>query len=233
MSGTKQILVVDDEKEITDLLELYLNNDGYCVHKFYSAQGVLECIQKNHIDLALLDVMLPDTDGFSLCREIRKKWFFPILMLTAKIENEDKITGMTLGADDYITKPFHPLEVMARIKAQLRRAETYNQALEPKKTDVYNIRGLEISANDHKCSLYGEEIFFTPIEFSIVLYLCRHLGQVIPTELLFEEVWKEKYFDSNNTVMAHIARIREKLHEDARKPKFIKTVWGIGYKMEE
>lgn len=238
MNHSKQILVVDDEREITDLLEVYLLHEGYTVHKFYSAAGVTECIRQNPIDLAVLDVMLPDTDGFALCREIRKEWYFPIIMLTAKVENEDKITGITLGADDYITKPFHPTEVIARIKAQLRRAETYNQALgsregKRKDTEYYNIRGLEIDAADHTCRLYDEEISLTPIEFSIVLYLCRHMGQVIPTEELFEQVWGEKYFDSNNTVMAHIARLRDKLHENARKPKFIKTIWGVGYKMEE
>lgn len=128
-NGTKHILIIDDEQEITDLLEIYLTNEGYCVHKFYTAKGILEYLEKERIDLAILDIMLPDTDGFTLCKSIRKKWFFPIIMLTAKIQSSDKITGITFGADDSITKPFHPLEVLARVKAQLRRSEVYNHSM--------------------------------------------------------------------------------------------------------
>ncbi|MBP3703316.1 MAG: VanR-ABDEGLN family response regulator transcription factor [Lachnospiraceae bacterium] len=232
--GKKKILIVDDEKEITDLLEVYLINEGYQVLKFYRAEGVLSCIREG-IDLAILDVMLPDMDGFTLCKEIRKEWFFPIIMLTAKVEDMDKITGLTMGADDYITKPFNPLELVARVRGQLRRVEAYNPSMETGgviEGTYYNIRGLELFAKEHRCLLYGEEIALTPIEFSILLYLCHNIDKVVSSEELFEAVWKEKYFNSNNTVMAHIARIREKLHENARNPKFIKTVWGIGYKME-
>jgi two-component system response regulator VanR len=230
----QNILVVDDEEEITDLLEVYLTNEGYHVHKFYSGAGVLECISEKQIDLALLDVMLPDIDGFTLCRRIREAWYFPIIMLTAKVEDQDKIAGMTMGADDYITKPFNPLEVVARVKAQLRRAQTYNFSMgRQEEEEYYNVRGMEINVSDHTCILFGEEIPITPLEFSILLYLCRRMGQVVSSEELFEKVWGEKYLDNNNTVMAHIARIREKLHENARKPKFIKTVWGVGYKIEK
>lgn len=239
MSGNqKNILIVDDEQEITDLLEVYLKNEGYQVFKFYSGEGVMECMEQNEIHLAMLDVMLPDTDGFTLCRKIREKWFFPIIMLTAKIEETDKITGITLGADDYITKPFNPLEVLARVKGQLRRAEIYNVAMggkeEPEEEpSIFRVRGMEINENNHICSLYGEELALTPIEFSILLYLCKHMGEVVSSEELFENVWGEKYMDNNNTVFAHVARIREKMHEEARKPKFIKTVWGVGYKIEK
>ena len=230
----QNILVVDDEEEITDLLEVYLTNEGYHVHKFYSGAGVLECISEKQIDLALLDVMLPDIDGFTLCRRIREAWYFPIIMLTAKVEDQDKIAGMTMGADDYITKPFNPLEVVARVKAQLRRAQTYNFSMgRQEEEEYYNVRGMEINVSDHTCILFGEEIPITPLEFSILLYLCRRMGQGVSSEELFEKVWGEKYLDNNNTVMAHIARIREKLHENARKPKFIKTVWGVGYKIEK
>lgn len=236
MNGKKHILVVDDEREITDLLEVYLVSEGYQVYKFYSAEGVLDCIRKNPVDLALLDVMLPDTDGFELCRAIRREWFFPIIMLTAKIDSSDKITGITMGADDYITKPFQPLELLARVKGQLRRADTYNQSLggqREKSADIFQVRGLEVNAREHNCHLYDEEIPLTPMEFGILLYLCRHIGEAVSTEELFEQVWGEKYMDSNNTVMTHVARIREKLHENARNPKWIKTVWGFGYRMEE
>lgn len=228
----KTILIVDDEREITDLLEVYLSNDGYRVLKFYSAEGVLECIERECVDLAVLDIMLPGVDGFTLCRQIRKHWYFPIIMLTAKIDSSDKINGITMGADDYITKPFQPLEVLARIKAQLRRAEVYNRSIGKAEDETYRVRGLEINAAEHTCHRYGEAVSLTPMEFEIVLYLCRHMDQAVTTEELFEQVWGEKYLNCNNTVMTHVARIREKLHENARKPKWIKTVWGIGYKIE-
>ncbi len=228
----KKILVVEDEKEISDLLKLYLGNEGYEVFSFSSSDGVLDFICENTIDLAVLDVMLHGDDGFTLLREIRKKWFFPVIMLTAKIEEADKIHGITLGADDYITKPFHALEVVARVKAQLRRAGAYNTSLS-KEEEYYNIRGLEIFPDRHKVLLYGENIELTPMEFSILLYLCQHINHAVTSEELFEQVWGEKYLGNNNTVFAHIAKLREKLHENARKPKFIKTVWGVGYRMEE
>lgn len=156
-------------------------------------------------------------------------------MLTAKVEDIDKIMGLTIGADDYITKPFNPLEVVARVKTQLRRYMRYNDVSEHKtKTiDEYDIKGLIINKETHKCSLFGKEILLTPIEFSILWYLCQHQGKVVPSEELFEAIWEEKYLDNNNTVMSHIGRIREKLHEPSRNPKFIKTVWGVGYTIEK
>jgi two-component system response regulator VanR len=157
-------------------------------------------------------------------------------MLTAKIDDIDKITGLTIGADDYITKPFNPLEVLARVKTQLRRYRKYNGQnqlpAEQIETVEYDIRGLVINKATHTCTLYAEELTLTPIEFSILWHLCEHQGQVVSSEQLFEEVWGEKFLNNNNTVMAHIGRLREKLHEPARKPKFIKTVWGVGYKVE-
>lgn len=228
----KKILVVDDEKEITDLLEVYLASEGFQIFKFYEAKGVLSCIEKNGIDLALLDVMLPDLDGFSLCQQIREQWFFPIIMLTAKVQDIDKITGLNMGADDYITKPFNPLEVVARVKGQLRRAQKYNPSMVGQEEEYYEVRGLELSAENHTCFLYGEPVDLPPLEFSILLYLCRNMDKVVSSEELFEAVWGEKYLNSNNTIMAHIAKLREKLHENARAPKFVKTVWGVGYKLE-
>lgn len=229
----EHILIVDDEKEIADLIEVYLTNDGYTVHKFYNGMDALRCIENQHIDLAILDVMLPDIDGFHICKKIREQYFYPVIMLTAKVEDADKIMGLTIGADDYITKPFNPLEVVARVKTQLRRYVRYNNAAGEQKVVVeYDIRGLVINQNTHKCSLYGKEIVLTPIEFSILWYLCENKGKVISSEELFENVWKEKFLDNNNTVMAHIGRLREKLGEPAKKPKFIKTVWGVGYTIE-
>ena len=229
-----EILVVDDETAIADLVEVYLKNEGCTVHKFYNGTDALDCVRRQHLDLAILDVMLPDVDGFTLCQRIREAGhLFPILMLTAKVEDMDKIMGLTLGADDYITKPFNPLELAARVKTQLRRYTRYNTGeTPPQKVTEYDFRGLQISRATHKCVLFGEELALTPLEFSILWYLCERRGNVVSSEELFEAVWGEKYMDSNNTVMSHIARLREKMHEPSRKPKFIKTVWGVGYTIE-
>ena len=228
------ILVVDDEAAIADLVEICLKNEGYAVHKFYTGKEALSCVESTHLDLAILDVMLPDVDGFTLCQKIREDHLFPILMLTAKVEDMDKIMGLTLGADDYLTKPFNPLELVARVKTQLRRYTRYNPSApaEGGEPQEYDFRGLQISKVNHKCVLFGEELSLTPLEFSILWYLCQHRGQVVSSEALFEAVWGERYFESNNTVMSHIARLREKMHEPSRKPKFIKTVWGVGYTIE-
>ncbi len=233
---SEKILVVDDEKEIADLIEVYLKNDGYTVYKFYNGTDALKCVGNTEIDLAILDVMLPDVDGFHICQRIREHYFYPIIMLTAKVEDTDKIMGLTIGADDYITKPFNPLEVIARVKTQLRRYVRYNNAANGKEEDVliteYDVNGLIINKNSHKCTLFGKDITLTPIEFSILWYLCEYRGKVIPSEELFEKVWGEKFLDNNNTVMAHIGRLREKLKEPAKHPRFIKTVWGVGYTIE-
>ncbi len=226
----ENILIADDEKEIADLVELYLKAENYNVYKFYNGSDAFECIKSGGIDLALIDVMMPDIDGFSLLGKIRDKYLFPVIMLTARVEDVDKITGLTLGADDYITKPFNPLEVVARVKTQLRRCNRYDKA--GVSENEADIRGLYISKEGHKCTLNGREIQLTPIEFSILWYLCSRQGRVVSSEELFEAVWGEKYLDSNNTVMAHIARLREKLGEPARKPRYIKTVWGVGYTVE-
>lgn len=229
----ENILVVDDEKEIADLLEVYLTGEGYKVFKFYNPLEALLCTRKEQISLAVLDVMMPDMDGFTLLQKIRESYFFPVIMLTAKIEDSDKITGLDLGADDYITKPFNPLEVVARVKTQLRRFTKYNtEGSKAAEIDELDIRGLYISKISHKCIMNGREILLTPLEFDILWYLCGKKGKVVSSEELFEAVWKEKYLDSNNTVMAHIARLREKLGEPARNPKYIKTVWGVGYTVE-
>ena len=231
----EKIMIVDDEAAIADLVEVYLKNEGYEVYKFYSALDAFACADREELSLAILDVMMPEIDGFALCRHIRENHFYPIIMLTAKIEDMDKITGLTLGADDYITKPFNPLELVARVKTQLRRYTRYNNGadiIKNKLDDEFDIRGLHIEKESHLCMLNGREISLTPIEFSILWYLCERHGKVVPSEELFEAVWGEKYLDNNNTVMAHIARLREKLNEPARKPKFVKTVWGVGYKVE-
>ena len=232
--ASETVLIVDDEKEIADLLALYLKNEGFDIRKYYDPQEALDCVRNGTVSLAILDVMMPGMDGFTLLSKIREKYYFPVIMLTAKDTDIDKIQGLTLGADDYITKPFNPLEVVARVKTQLRRYKQYNTggqaAGEP---EEYEIRGLYICELSHKCTLDGKELSLTPFEFSILWYLCKRRGQVVSSEDLFEAVWGKKFLESsNNTVMAHIARLREKMHEPSRKTKYIKTVWGVGYTID-
>ena len=228
------ILGLDDEAEIADLVELFLKNEGYNVYKFYSSSEAIKCINSTPLDLALLDVMLPDTDGFTILRKIREEGFrFPVIMLTAKVEDNDKIIGLSLGADDYITKPFNPLEMVSRVKAQLRRYTFYNGAETLENKEIFDSAGLIVNHQTHVCTLYEKEIALTPTEFNILWLLCKNADKVVSTEEIFEKIWNEKYLDSNNTVMVHIRRIREKLNEPSRNPKFIKTVWGVGYKIEK
>ena len=230
----EKILVVDDEQAIADLIEVYLKNENFEVFKFYNGQDALRCIDTVPIDLAVLDVMLPDVSGFSLCQQIREKHIFPVIMLTAKDEEIDKITGLTLGADDYITKPFRPLELVARVKAQLRRFRKYN-SLEPVQEEQILVHsGLVLNKEKHECLLNEKPLSLTPIEFSILWVLVSNKGRVVSSEDLFREVWGDKYFSSSsNTVMVHIRHLREKMQDSAERPKYIKTVWGVGYKIEE
>lgn len=228
------ILVVDDEKEIADLVELFLKNEGFTVYKLYDSKSAVDCIFSKQIDLALFDVMIDETDGFSILRKIREQNLnFPVIMLTAKVEDSDKILGLSLGADDYITKPFNPLEMVSRVKAQLRRFTLYNGNGRQENSKIYDGGGLIVNHETHECTLYERAVNLSPTEFNILWLLCQNAGKVVSTEDIFEKVWGEKYLDSNNTVMVHIRRIREKLNEPPRNPKFIKTVWGVGYKIEK
>ncbi|MCH1626724.1 VanR-ABDEGLN family response regulator transcription factor [Fredinandcohnia quinoae] len=227
------ILVVDDEKEIADLVELYLKNENYHVHKYYKAEDALTCIAEEKLDLAILDIMMPEIDGFELCRTIRETYHFPVIMLSAKGEEIDKITGLTLGADDYITKPFRPLELVARVKAQLRRFKTYNQQESEQNQTFLAFSGLVLDQNTRKCMLNEQSISLTPTEFSILWYLCVNRGRVVSSEEIFQAVWGEKYLNNNNTVMVHIRHLREKMNDSTEKPKYIKTVWGVGYTIEK
>lgn len=225
------ILVLDDEREIADLVELYLKAENFRVFKFYNSADALRCLSEQKIDLAVLDVMLPDISGFELCALIRESHTFPILMLSARVGDIDKITGLTVGADDYITKPFHPAELIARVKAQLRRVTKYDNTSPPDE-NILDFSGLVIKKDTHECSLYGKTLDLTPIEFSILWMLCENRGKVMSAEEIYQNVWHEEYLDSNNTIMVHIRRLREKMNDSAKKPKFIKTVWGVGYKID-
>ena len=225
------ILVVDDEKEIADVIALYLQSDQYT---FYTGEEALECMKTTKIDLAILDVMLPGIDGFEILKKIRERYTFPVIMLTAKTEYIDKITGLTLGADDYILKPFNPLELIARVKAQLRRYTQYNEGTRIDSGDIIDFAGLQLNRESHECVYNEKQLTLTPIEFDLLWMLCENRGKVISSEELFENVWKEKYYkNSNNTVMVHIRHLREKMSGPTGKSDFIKTVWGVGYKVEE
>jgi len=229
----EKVLVVDDEREIADLVDLYLQNENYTVYKFYTAQEAIDCIEKTEFDLAILDIMMPGIDGLSICRKIRENHNYPVIMLTAKDAEMEKITGLTLGADDYITKPFRPLELVARVKAQLRRYKKYNAASTQKEGVIIH-SGLVINMNTHECLLNEKPLHLTPTEFSILRILCERNGEVISSEQLFHEIWKDEYYNkSNNTIAIHIRNLREKMSDIADASKYIKTVWGVGYRIEK
>ena len=230
----EQILIVDDEAEIADLIELYLKNENYAVHKFYTAREALACVETEQLDLAILDIMLPDMSGFDLCRRIREKHTYPVIMLTAKDGEMDKITGLTLGADDYITKPFRPLEMVARVKAQLRRYKKYNPAHAAEEADeIMEHAGLVLNTKTHECLLDEKPLALTPTEFSLLRILLENKGNVVSAEELFHQIWKDEYYTkNNNTITVHIRHLREKLRDSVDHPRFIKTLWGVGYKIE-
>lgn len=226
------ILIVDDEKEIADLVALYLENEGFRVVKCYDGEEALRHIREEKFDLAILDIMLPGVSGLEICRRIREKYTYPVIMLTAKGEETDKITGLTLGADDYMTKPFLPLELVARVKAQLRRYKRYNTA-EEKDEEVLAVSGLVLNVRTHQCLLNERQLNLTPTEFSILRILCQRKGQVVSAEELFHLIWEDEYYTkNNNTITVHIRHLREKMGDSFEKPKYIKTVWGCGYKIE-
>lgn len=229
----EKILVVDDERDIADLIEVYLQNENYTVFKYYSAEEALRCIEIQEIDLAILDIMLPGTDGFSLCKKIRESYIYPVIMLTAKDAEVDKITGLTLGADDYVTKPFKPLELMARVRAQLRRYKRFSATESAPLSDpLLKYEKLELDTASYECRLSGELIALTPTEFAILRVLLENLGMVVSVENLFKTIWKDEYYSKNSsTITVHIRHIREKLRDTGEKPLYIKTVWGVGYKI--
>ncbi|MCL2081776.1 MAG: response regulator transcription factor [Oscillospiraceae bacterium] len=237
------IMLVDDEVEILELIEAYLMGD-HTVFKYDNPLDALAALNEGQdndvsasggslVDLAILDIMMPGMDGFALCRKIRERHTFPIIMLTAKDGDYDKIGGLTLGADDYMVKPFNPLELLARVNAQLRRARILYETDNTKDNLVLEIRGLRVDSQAHTCSLYGKEVILTPTEFSILLLLCKNKGRVISSERIFEAVWGEDYYDGNNTVMVHIQKLRKKLGDTKKRKDYIQTVWGVGYKIEE
>ena len=226
------ILVCDDDRAIVDAIEIYLSQEGYTVVKAYDGLDALKKLQENEIQLVLMDVMMPGMDGIRTTMKIRETSSVPIIFLSAKSEDVDKILGLNSGADDYITKPFNPLELMARVKSQLRRYRELNPSKPHERQEVISLKHLEINKVTHQVVCYGESIKLTPIEFDILYLLASNPGRVFGTDEIFERVWHEKFYEANNTVMVHIRRLRGKMKDDTREDKIITTVWGVGYKIE-
>ncbi|MDO5563748.1 MAG: response regulator transcription factor [Eubacteriales bacterium] len=231
----KDILVVDDEKEIAELIEIHLLSHDFRVFKAEDGFKALTIIKEKQIDLVLLDVMMPKMGGIETCKKIREISNIPIIMVTAKVSEQDKITGLSIGADDYVTKPINPLELIARVKAQLRRFNELNPLKgesAPKETRI-EMRNFVIDKSSHKFVIDGIDIKLTPIEFNIIYLLASNAGKVFSTDEIFENVWTEKAYDATNTVMVHIRRLRNKLREEGNFDQIITTVWGVGYKIEK
>lgn len=228
------ILVVDDDKEIAELVEIHLVGDGYRVFKANNAMEGFEILESQNIKLVILDIMMPGIDGLTMCKKIREKLTIPIIMLSAKSTDLDKIIGLSTGADDYVIKPFNPLELTARVKSQLRRFTMFNpNSTDDKNDNEINVTHLYINRDTHVVIAYDREIRLTPIEFDILYLLASNAGRVFSTDEIFERVWNEKMYEANNTVMVHIRRLREKIEVDNRNAEIIKTVWGVGYKIEK
>lgn len=229
--SNEKILVVDDEKDIRDIVGIYLESNGYTTIKAENGKEALKLLEKENIDLALLDIMLPDTDGISLCLKIRANKNIPIIMLSAKDQEMDIVMGLTSGADDYIAKPFNPVELLARVRAQLRRFNELNP--DQLNGQILKYQNLKLDLDIHKLTKNNEDIRLTPTEFKILNLLWRNKGIVFSTEKIYQRVWQEQDFEIDNTVMVHIRNLRDKIEDDNKKPLFIQTVWGVGYKFGE
>lgn len=226
-----KILICDDEREIVDALELYLKNEGYSILKAYSGKEALEIVKKEEVQLVIMDIMMPEMDGLKTTLKIRETQNIPIIFLSAKTEDTDKIIGLTLGGDDYITKPFNPMEVIARVKSQLRRYTMLGGC--PEKSQGLRTGGMILEDDYKRLTLDGEEVKLTPVEYKIVHFLMSEMGKVFSIDQIYENVWEEPSYQSENTVAVHIRRIREKIEINPKDPKYLKVVWGIGYKIEK
>jgi two-component system, OmpR family, response regulator VanR len=233
----ERILIVDDEKEIRDLIDIYLKGEGYETIKAENGEEALNMLSNDDVDLIILDIMMPKVNGIEACLKIREEREMPIIMLSAKSEDMDKILGLNTGADDYLTKPFNPLELVARVKSQRRRYKRFNKTivkeeLEVREDNILYIDEISINLETHEVFKEGEEIKLTPTEFDILVLLGENRGKVFSIENIYNSVWKQDFMQSDNTVMVHIRKVREKIEDDPRRPKFIKTVWGVGYKID-
>ncbi|MFE4092477.1 response regulator transcription factor [Priestia sp. YIM B13484] len=223
-----KILIIDDDEQIRNLIAIYLENEGFEALKVSNAVSGLALLEEQEVDLIILDIMMPQMNGIDAAFKIREEKNMPIIMLSAKSEDMDKISGLTAGADDYLTKPFNPLELIARVKSQIRRYKKYNERAE---RDIIQIGDLEINRSTRLVFVRGQEIRLTPKEFDILELLVRHKGTVMSMGKIYEAVWQEDAFKSDNTVMVHITKIREKIEDNPKKPIYIKTIWGVGYRI--
>ncbi|ENQ3107432.1 response regulator transcription factor [Bacillus cereus] len=228
----QSILVVDDDKDIVQMIEVYLQQEGYKVVKAYDGEQALQLLLEHDIELAILDIMMPIMDGIEVCRRIRKNYNIPVMFLSAKSTDVDKVIGLSTGADDYIGKPFSVIELIARVKAQLRRYKYLNQTPVQMSEKKIQIRELEIDEASRKVLLYGEYINLTKTEYEILHLMATHPNRVFTLEEIYESVWREAAYESNNTVMVHLARLRGKIEANPKESKFIQNVWGVGYKIE-
>ena len=227
------ILVCDDDRAIVDAIEIYLSQEGYTVVKAYDGLDALKKLQENEIQLVLMDVMMPGMDGIRTTMKIRETSSVPIIFLSAKSEDVDKILGLNIGADDYVTKPFNPLELVARAKSQLRRYTQLGSTVQDEKKEVYEVGGLSINDELKEVTVDGESVRLTPIEYNILLLLVKNQGKVFSIDQIYENIWNEEAIGADNTVAVHIRHIREKIEITPKNPKYLKVVWGVGYKMEK
>lgn len=227
-----EILVCDDDKDIVEAIEIYLTQEGYHILKAYDGEQAIQVLQNNKVDLLIIDVMMPKLDGIWATLKIREKNVLPIIILSAKSEDADKILGLNVGADDYVTKPFNPLELVARVKSQLRR---YTQlgAMAEKKVNVYRTGGLEIDDDRKEVTVDGDIVKLTPIEYRILLFLLQNQGRVFSINQIYESIWEEEAIAADNTVAVHIRHIREKIEINPKEPRYLKVVWGLGYKVDK
>jgi DNA-binding response OmpR family regulator len=225
------ILVCDDDREITGAIEIYLKNEGYGVLKAYDGEAAVALVENSEIHLIIMDIMMPKLDGIGAMLKLREERNIPVILLSAKSEDTDKILGLSLGADDYVTKPFNPLELLARVKSNLRRYTQLGSA--EKKTDVYRTGGLELDDVNKTVTVDGEDVRLTAVQYKILLLLIKHPGRVFPIDEIYERVWNENACNADNTVAVHIRNIREKIEINPREPKYLKVVWGIGYKIDK
>ncbi|WPC40493.1 response regulator transcription factor [Clostridium sp. JS66] len=230
--GKNTVLLVDDDDDIREIVKIYLMNEDIDVISAFDGIEALEKLKNNHVDLIILDIMMPKLDGIRTCLKVREDKKVPIIMLSAKNEDSDKILGLNVGADDYVTKPFNPLELVARVKSQLRRYIKFNGENEKKEEEII-INGLKINISTREVFVEDKFVRLTPIEFSILKVLALNRGRVLSSEQIYEKVWKENFYNANNTVAVHIRNIREKIEINAKAPKYIKVVWGVGYKIEK
>ena len=228
-----KILVCDDDKEIVEAIEIYLTQEGYEVLKAYDGEEAIQTLKKEHVDLLIMDVMMPRLDGIRATLKIREENSLPIIILSAKSEDADKIWGLNIGADDYVTKPFNPLELVARAKSQLRRYTQLGSTVQDEKKEVYEVGGLSINDELKEVTVDGESVRLTPIEYNILLLLVKNQGKVFSIDQIYENIWNEEAIGADNTVAVHIRHIREKIEINPKEPRYLKVVWGVGYKIEK